>query len=120
LSGVALELAAMQRVENGHGLVSEPYHEGKAGRLLRAAKAATLTGAGLTSLAGKTRIGAVLGGALLAAGSVLTRMGVFEAGMQSARDPKYVVVPQRERLEARQAAAAAAEGDPHVAKAVVR
>jgi hypothetical protein len=45
-------------------------------------------------------------------------MGVFEAGMESARDPKYTVIPQRERLEARQAAVA--EGDPHVAKSVVR
>jgi formate-dependent nitrite reductase membrane component NrfD len=119
LSGVAIELAAMHRVENGHGIVSEPYHEGKAGKLLRAAKAATVSGAGVTALAGRTRAGGVLGGALLAAGSLLTRMGVFEAGMQSAKDPKYTVVPQRERLEARQAASAA-EGDPHVARSVVR
>jgi formate-dependent nitrite reductase membrane component NrfD len=102
LTGVAVELAAIQRVENGHGLVSEPYHLGKAGKLLRAAKACTLSGAGLTALAGKTRIGSVLGGALLAAGSLLTRMGVFEAGLASSKDPKYVVVPQRERLAARQ------------------
>jgi formate-dependent nitrite reductase membrane component NrfD len=119
LSGVAIELAAMHRVENGHGIVSEPYHEGKAGTLLRAAKAATVGGAGITALAGRTRAGAVVGGALLAAGSLLTRMGVFEAGMQSAKDPKYTVVPQRERLEARQAAVAA-EADPHVARSVVR
>src|SRR4051794_31310886 len=102
LSGVAVELAAMHRVENGHGVVSEPYHLGKAGKLLRAAKAATVSGAGITALAGKSRVGSVLGGALLAAGSVMTRMGVFEAGLASAKDPKYTVVPQRERLEARQ------------------
>jgi hypothetical protein len=40
--------------------------------------------------------------------------------MASAKDPKYTVISQRERLEARQAAAAAAEGDPHVGKAVIR
>jgi hypothetical protein len=34
----------------------------------------------------------------LAAGSLLTRFGVFDAGMASARDPKYTVVPQRERM----------------------
>jgi hypothetical protein len=102
LTGVAVELAAMHRVENGHGLVSEPYHLGKAGTLLRAAKACTLGGAGVTALAGRNRIGAVLGGALLAAGSLLTRMGVFEAGLASSKDPKYVVVPQRERLAARE------------------
>ena len=31
--------------------------------------------------------------------SFCTRFGVFEAGQQSARDPKYTVVPQRERLD---------------------
>jgi len=39
---------------------------------------------------------------LLAAGSLLTRFGVFEAGIASTKDPKYVVVPQRERMAARQ------------------
>ena len=42
-----------------------------------------------------------LSGLALLAGSACTRFGVFEAGQQSARDPKYTVVPQRERLEAR-------------------
>jgi hypothetical protein len=41
-------------------------------------------------------------GTLLAAGSLLTRFGVFDAGMASARDPKYTVVPQRERMAARE------------------
>ena len=35
------------------------------------------------------------------AGSVLTRFGVFEAGIDSAHDPKYTVQPQKERLEER-------------------
>jgi hypothetical protein len=39
---------------------------------------------------------------LLAAGSALTRFGVFEAGLQSARDPKYTVVPQRQRIASRE------------------
>ena len=49
------------------------------------------------------------------AGSACTRFGVFEAGLASAKDPKYTVVPQRERLARRQAeqaeqAAAAGKG----------
>ena len=32
------------------------------------------------------------------AGSACLRFGVFEAGQASTRDPKYIVVPQRERL----------------------
>ena len=40
------------------------------------------------------------------AGSACTRFGVFEAGQDSAKDPKYTVVPQRERLDRRRQAAA--------------
>ena len=42
------------------------------------------------------------------AGSACTRFGVFEAGQESAHDPKYTVIPQRERLNKRRAAEAAA------------
>ena len=104
VTGAAIELAAMHKVETGHGLVSEPYHLGRAGKLLTAAKTCTAAGAGLTVLAGRTRLGAVASGTLLAAGSLLTRFGVFDAGMASARDPKYTVVPQKERKAAREAA----------------
>jgi hypothetical protein len=37
----------------------------------------------------------------LLAGSALTRFGIFEAGRASTRDPKYTVVPQRERMAER-------------------
>jgi hypothetical protein len=33
-------------------------------------------------------------------GSALQRFGVFEAGIESTKDPRYTVVPQRERLDA--------------------
>ena len=42
---------------------------------------------------------AALSGAALMAASVATRWGIFHAGMASARDPKYTVVPQRKRLD---------------------
>ncbi len=103
VTGAAIELAVVHQVENDPSVVSEPYHLDRAGRLMRAAKACTAAGAGLTVVAGRTRLGAVASGTLLAAGSLLTRFGVFDAGMASARDPKYTVVPQRERLAARQA-----------------
>ena len=38
-------------------------------------------------------------GLALLAGSACTRFGVFAAGVASAEDPKYTVVPQRERLD---------------------
>jgi hypothetical protein len=106
VTGAAIELAAMYKVENDHGIVSEPYHEGRAGTLLKAAKACTASGAALTVVAGRRRWGQVASGALLAAGSLLTRFGVFDAGMASAKDPKYTVIPQKERKAAREAAAA--------------
>jgi DMSO reductase anchor subunit len=102
VTGAAIELLAMHRVENDHGILSEPFHEGRPGAFMRAAKACTAAGAGLTVLAGRRRWGAVASGTLLAAGSLLTRFGVFEAGIASTKDPKYVVVPQRERIDARE------------------
>jgi hypothetical protein len=36
------------------------------------------------------------------AGGVALRFSVFRAGFQSARDPKYTVIPQKERLRARE------------------
>lgn len=42
--------------------------------------------------------GAVAAGATLVTASAVTRFGIFEAGRDSARDPKYTVQPQRERI----------------------
>jgi hypothetical protein len=39
------------------------------------------------------------GAALMLAGALSTRWGVYEAGRQSALDPKYVVASQREAPE---------------------
>jgi hypothetical protein len=41
----------------------------------------------------------VVGGALVCAGELCLRWAVFKAGFQSARDPKYVVESQRQRIE---------------------
>ncbi|MDP9474901.1 MAG: hypothetical protein M3R38_04295, partial [Actinomycetota bacterium] len=46
----------------------------------------------------KSRAASVAGGALILAGAACERWSVFKAGFQSARDPKYTVMPQRERL----------------------
>jgi hypothetical protein len=50
----------------------------------------------------RSRTAAVLSGAALLAGGLYERLGLLHAGMASARDPKYVVVPQRERLARRE------------------
>jgi formate-dependent nitrite reductase membrane component NrfD len=98
LTGVAMELAAEHHMEQSIGLPAETLHTGKAGVFMKASKALSAMGAVGTLFAGRDRrIAAAAGGSLLAA-SVCTRFGIFHAGQQSARDPKYTVVPQRERL----------------------
>lgn len=99
VGGAVLELVAEQRMESSMGITAEPLHQGKAGRWMRASKALTITGALGSLLGGRSRPVAAVSGAALVAGSVCTRFGIFEAGQQSARDPKYTVVPQRERLD---------------------
>lgn len=98
--GSALELAGEAAITR-HGLVSEPYHRGRAGRWFRAGRLLTAAGAVGALVAGRHRRGAAASGLALLVGSLCTRFGVFEAGRASARDPKYTVVPQRERLAAR-------------------
>lgn len=53
----------------------------------------------------RSRVAAAAAGAALLAGSALTRFAIFEAGLNSAKDPRYTVVPQRQRLEARRSEA---------------
>ena len=98
LAGAALELAATEVMERRLGFVGEPYHEGEAGRFSRLAKGLTAGGAVVTAVAGRRRAGAIAGAALLLAGGVAERWAVYRAGFQSARDPRYVVQTQRERV----------------------
>ena len=101
VAGAALEVAAVTTMEHQLGMVAEPYQQGRSGRLMRVARAATVAGAGLATVAGRSRLLRAVAGTALVTGSVITRFGVFEAGLASARDPKYTVVPQKERLAAR-------------------
>ena len=99
VGGAVCELLAEHRMEQSMGMTAEPLHRGKAGRLMRAAKALTVAGAVGSVFSGRSRTVAVLSGAALLGGSACTRFGIFEAGQESAKDPRYTVVPQRERLE---------------------
>jgi formate-dependent nitrite reductase membrane component NrfD len=100
--GAVAELAAEQLMERRLGMVADALRGGVAGRRLKAAKALTGAGAlGAATVGRRSRAGAALSGAALLAGSALTRFGLFEAGMASARDPRYTVEPQRDRISAR-------------------
>jgi hypothetical protein len=103
IGGAAVETVMGLAMERSGKLSAETFHRGRAGTLLRLSKALTAGGAVGLALGGRSsRAVSALSGLALAAGSALLRFGVFEAGRASTRDPKYVVVPQRERLEARQ------------------
>ena len=100
--GSVAELAAKQLLERRLGDLAEPYLTGRANTVLRVGEVLTVAGLAGAALTRRTRIGSALSGVMLLAASALTRYGIFEAGMASARDPKYTVVPQRKRQQARQ------------------
>jgi formate-dependent nitrite reductase membrane component NrfD len=108
--GAGLELAAMSRVERRGGVVGEPYRQGRPHQVLRAGRILTGVGAGLAVVGRRSRLASAVAGTALLAGGLCTRFGVFYAGRVSAADPKYVVVPQRERLAAQAAQRGAADG----------
>jgi formate-dependent nitrite reductase membrane component NrfD len=99
LLGVATEITAEQLMEKSMGLAAETLHVGRAGKMLRAGKVCTGLGGVATFAGGRNRVASVLAGVSLLAGSACTRFAIFEAGQASARDPKYTIVPQRERME---------------------
>ena len=110
VAGAVAELAIERRMERSMGLSAETLHHGTPGKLMKASTTLTAAGALGTALLGRrSRIAAAVSGLALMAGSACTRFGVFEAGQHSARDPKYTIVPQRERANRR----AAARRDPN-------
>jgi formate-dependent nitrite reductase membrane component NrfD len=102
IGGSAAALALTVAMEKKLGFVGEVYKQGDAHRYGRIAKAATAAGAGLIALGGRrSRAVATLGGALVLGGELALRWSVFKAGFQSARDPRYTVLPQKQRVAER-------------------
>jgi len=97
VAGAAIELAGSQSIEHRLGLLGEPYRNGRAGRLLRAGRALTAAGVAGALLGRRSRVVSALSGAALLVASAATRFGIFHGGVESAKDPTYTVVPQRER-----------------------
>nr|WP_157548337.1 NrfD/PsrC family molybdoenzyme membrane anchor subunit [Nonomuraea candida] len=96
LLGAAVECVAAARMERRLGALAEPL---KRSRLLRLGEALVLAGAVAGVSAGRrSRLAAMAAGVALLAGSACTRFGIFQAGMESAGDPRYTVQPQRRRL----------------------
>jgi formate-dependent nitrite reductase membrane component NrfD len=100
VAGALVAEALSVGMRNRLGFVGEVYDRGAAGRLDKLAKAAALAGTLLLARGREHRASAVAGAALVLGGGLARRFSVFRAGFQSARDPRYTVEPQRERLEA--------------------
>lgn len=102
VAGAVLELAAVALLQRRLGpLLGETYRHGAARRFRLIERGSTLGGAALLATLGRRRPASVGGGSLLLVGSLLGRFATFNAGLESTRDPKYTVLPQRERLAAR-------------------
>ena len=84
--------------------VVETLHHGTAGRLLRTAERLAAVGGAAALFGGRLRPVAAAAGVALLAASDCTRFGVFDAGIESVKDPRYVIEPQKRRLAARRAA----------------
>jgi len=102
VGGAVAELGLTEVMKRRLGELAEPYEKEEAGRYEKLSTALTSSGAAFTAILGhKWRWAAILGGALTLGGAAAKRWAIFKAGFQSARDPKYVVKSQRERLESR-------------------
>jgi formate-dependent nitrite reductase membrane component NrfD len=98
VAGVAAEGVLVNAMELRLGEVGEVYRREAAGKLSRTAKGLAGAGALLLARRGRrSRAVAALGGAMVCAGELCLRWAVYKAGLQSARDPKYTIKPQRER-----------------------
>ncbi|WP_430295153.1 NrfD/PsrC family molybdoenzyme membrane anchor subunit [Sinomonas sp. B1-1] len=103
--GVVGDLVATRVMEHRMDPVeAEPLHEGRPGAMLKWSERLAIAGGVGTLLAGRSRAVAAASGVALLAASALTRFGLFEAGLASAKDPRYTIEPQKKRLEARRAA----------------
>ena len=98
--GAATELIAKQRLLRRLGYIAEPYQIDRPGQLMHAAEVMTVAGLAGGMLAQRSRVVTAASGLTLVAASALTRFGIFEAGIASARDPGYTVRPQRSRITA--------------------
>ncbi|WP_449278131.1 NrfD/PsrC family molybdoenzyme membrane anchor subunit [Leucobacter sp. GX24907] len=103
--GSAAELLADEVMERRMDPVAaEPLHHGTPGKMMKWSKRLAAIGGLGALLGGRYRPVAIASGAALLAASALTRFGVLHAGIHSTEDPRYTIVPQKRRLEARRRA----------------
>ncbi len=103
--GSAAELTASELMERTMDPVAaEPLHHGTPGELLKWSKRLAALGGLGALIGGRNRTIAVLSGVSLLTASALTRFGILHAGLEAAKDPRYTVIPQKNRLAKRREA----------------
>ncbi len=102
LLGAVGTLVASRRLKAEVGpILKESFKAKEAKKLEKAASGLTMAGAACTLLAKRSRALAVIASALLFFGALAEKFSVYRAGYVSAKDPKYAVTLQRQRLDAR-------------------
>ncbi|MCF4006868.1 polysulfide reductase NrfD [Corynebacterium uropygiale] len=104
LAGASADLyATHQMMEKADPVIEESLREGRSGTMLSLSEKCVAAGLVGTLLgARRSRKMAVASGLALMAGSALTRFGMLYAGLDSVKDPRCVIEPQKRRLRARQ------------------
>jgi formate-dependent nitrite reductase membrane component NrfD len=100
VGAAAVEVVLSALTHRRIGLTGEAYRTGTAARLGLLARVCSLGGVLLLGRRGRrSRGAAVAGGSLVVAGGLAMRFAVMAAGRESARNPRYVVEPQRQRRQ---------------------
>lgn len=98
IGGIAVSIA-IERLHMELGpRQQEAYKTGEAGVLSKAARALNIAGLTTAVFAKDNDIAGKIAGALLIAGGIAERFGVFRAGCVSGSDPSYTIDAQRERI----------------------
>jgi formate-dependent nitrite reductase membrane component NrfD len=85
VGGALIEVAASELMKRRLGPAARPYEEGTVKVLDQLSTGLTLGGAALLAMLGRRRPPAIVGGAMLLAGSLCKRFAIFRAGFESAR-----------------------------------
>lgn len=103
--GVFADVAATRLMEHRmDSVAAEPLHHGRPGTLMRWAERLAVVGGISALFSERSRTASTASGVTLLAASACTRFGVFHAGIESAKDPRYTIIPQKRRLAARRQA----------------
>ncbi|MDQ6842283.1 MAG: polysulfide reductase NrfD, partial [Actinomycetota bacterium] len=100
LASAVLEVFFSELMHRRLGDLGEPYKHGAPAVFSYLSEGSVLAGGVLLARRGRSsHAAAAAAGALMCFGALSARVSTWRAGFQSASDPRYVVGPQRDRIE---------------------